>query len=73
MKFKISEKLVKERDGAAYSLANYVKDTDYVARRAFKGVKFVFRADILDLNADLNVKNDLNDDHSGEDLRLSHS
>lgn len=48
MKFKISEKVVKARDGANYSLANYVKDTDYVARRAFKGVRFMFRADILD-------------------------
>lgn len=73
MKFKISEKLVKERDGAAYSLANYVKDTDYVARRAFKGVRFMFRADILNLSADLNAKaavkndlNDLSDDHSDQ-------
>ena len=56
MKFKISEKVVKARDGANYSLANYVKDTDYVARRAFKGVRFMFRADILDQVAD----------HSGE-------
>ena len=66
MKFKVSEKLVKERDGAGYSLANYVKDTDYIAKRAFKGVRFIFRADILDLSADLSVKNDLSDDHSGE-------
>ena len=56
MKFKISEKVVKARDGANYSLANYVKDTDYVARRAFKGVRFMFRADILAQVAD----------HSGE-------
>jgi hypothetical protein len=70
MKFNIPERLIKERDGAHYNLACYLKDTDYVARRAFKGVKFMFRADILDLNTDLSVKNsakndlsDLSDDH----------
>jgi hypothetical protein len=63
MKFKISEKVVKARDGANYSLANYVKDTDYVARRAFKGVRFMFRADILDQVAH---HSDLSADHSGE-------
>lgn len=62
MKFKISEKLVKERDGANYSLANYVKDTDYVARRAFKGVRFMFRADIFDFNTSLSVKNSAKSD-----------
>jgi hypothetical protein len=56
MKFNIPEKAIKERDGAHYNLACYLKDTDYVARRAFKGVKFMFRADILDQVAD----------HSGE-------
>jgi hypothetical protein len=70
MKFNIPEKAVKARDGTHYNLACYRKDTDYVARRAFKGVKFMFRADILDLNEDLSVKNplksdlnDLSDDH----------
>jgi hypothetical protein len=60
MKFNIPEKAIKERDGAHYNLACYLKDTDYVARRAFKGVKFMFRADILDLSAN---HSDLNDDH----------
>ena len=70
MKFNIPEKAVKARDGVHYNLACYLKDTDYVARRAFKGVKFMFRADILDLNEDFSVKNplksdlnDLSDDH----------
>ena len=56
MKFIVSEKAVKERDGANYDLAKYVEGTDYVSRKAFKGVKRVFRADILNLS----------EDHSGE-------
>jgi hypothetical protein len=56
MKFKVSDRLVKARDGVAYDIKNYVEGVDYVARRAFKGVKLVFRADILDLSAN----------HSGE-------
>jgi hypothetical protein len=56
MKFKVSDRLVKARDGASYDIKNYVEGVDYVPRRAFKGVKLVFRADILDLSAN----------HSGE-------
>ena len=56
MKFIVSEKVVKERDGANYDLAKYAEGTDYVSRKAFKGVKRVFRANILDLS----------EDHSGE-------
>ena len=47
VKFKVSDKLVKARDGAGYSLANYVEGVDYVMRGCFKGKKAVFRADIL--------------------------
>jgi hypothetical protein len=47
VKFKVSDKLVKQRDGASYSLANYIEGVDYVMRGCFKGVKAVFRADIL--------------------------
>ena len=63
MKFKVSDRLVKARDGASYDIKNYVEGVDYVARRAFKGVKLVFRADILDLNAN---HSDLSANHSGE-------
>jgi hypothetical protein len=56
MKFKVSDRLVKARDGASYDIKNYVEGVDYVPRRAFKGVKLVFRANILDQVAD----------HSGE-------
>ena len=52
MKFKVSDKLVKARDGAAYDIKNYVEGVDYVPRRAFKGVKLVFRANILESSDD---------------------
>lgn len=47
VKFKVSDKLVKARDGANYDLAKYVEGVDYVMRGCFKGQKAVFRADIL--------------------------
>jgi hypothetical protein len=56
MVFTVSEKLVKERDGAAYDLDKYVLGTDYVVRRAFKGERRMFRKGILDLN---DVKTDI--------------
>lgn len=60
MKFKVSDRLVKARDGAFYDIKNYVEGVDYVPRRAFKGVKLVFRADILEQAAN---HSDLSDDH----------
>lgn len=56
MVFTVSEKQIKERDGAAYDLANYILGTDYVVRRAFKGERRMFRKGILDLN---DVKTDI--------------
>jgi len=47
IKFKVSDKLVKQRDGANYSLSNYTEGVDYVMRGCFKGQKAVFREDIL--------------------------
>lgn len=47
VKFKVSDKLVKARDGASYDIKNYVEGVDYVMRGCFKGQKAVFRADIL--------------------------
>jgi hypothetical protein len=47
IKFKVSDKLVKQRDGAGYSLSNYTEGVDYVMRGCFKGQKAVFREDIL--------------------------
>jgi hypothetical protein len=47
VKFKVSDKLVKARDGANYDIKNYTEGVDYVMRGCFKGQKAVFRADIL--------------------------
>jgi hypothetical protein len=47
VKFKVSDKLVKARDGASYDIKNYTEGVDYVMRGCFKGQKAVFRADIL--------------------------
>lgn len=47
VKFKVSDKLVKARDGASYDIKNYTEGVDYVMRGCFKGEKAVFRADIL--------------------------
>lgn len=47
IKFKVSDKLVKQRDGAGYSLSNYTEGVDFVMRGCFKGQKAVFREDIL--------------------------
>jgi len=47
IKFKVSDKLVKQRDGVNYSLSNYTEGVDYVMRGCFKGQKAVFREDIL--------------------------
>jgi hypothetical protein len=57
MVFTVSEKQIKERDGAAYDLDKYVLGTDYVVRRAFKGERRMFRKGILDLSSDLTAKN----------------
>jgi hypothetical protein len=45
--FTVSHKLVQERDGAGYNLANYVEGVDYVQRNIRYGTKVVFRKDIL--------------------------
>jgi hypothetical protein len=47
IKFKVSDKLVKARDGATYDIKNYTEGVDYVMRGCFKGEKAVFRADIF--------------------------
>ena len=47
VKFKVSDKLVKARDGASYDIKNYTEGVDYVMRGCFNGQKAVFRSDIL--------------------------
>jgi hypothetical protein len=73
MKFTVHEKQMKAQLGAAYDLAKYTEGVDYRRQKTGFGSRVMFRADILDLNTDLSVKNfaksDLNDlsaNHSGE-------
>jgi hypothetical protein len=47
MVFTVSEKLVMARDGASYDIGKYIEGIDYVQRRAFKGVRKMFRKGIL--------------------------
>lgn len=47
MVFTVSEKLVMARDGASYDIGKYTEGVDYVQRRAFKGVRKMFRKGIL--------------------------
>jgi len=66
MKFTVHEKQMKAQLGAVYDLAKYTEGVDYKRQKTGFGSRVIFRADILDLNADLSVKNDLNDDHSDQ-------
>lgn len=45
--FTVTEKQIKERDGAGYDLAKYTPGIDYVVRKAFKGERRMFRKDIF--------------------------
>lgn len=47
MVFTVSEKLVMARDGASYDVSKYTEGVDYVSRRAFKGVRRMFRKGFL--------------------------
>jgi hypothetical protein len=51
--FTISEKWVKERDGANYALERYKEGTDFVRRRNRFGFKVVFRKGFLGEVADV--------------------
>jgi hypothetical protein len=51
--FTISEKFVKERDGANYALEKYKEGTDFVRRRNRFGFKVVFRKGFLGEAADV--------------------
>ena len=73
MKFTVHEKQMKAQLGVAYDLAKYTEGVDYRRQKTGFGSRVMFRADILDLNTSLSVKNsaksDLNDlsaNHSGE-------
>lgn len=70
MKFTVHEKQMKAQLGAAYDLAKYTEGVDYKRQKTGFGSRVIFRADILNLSADLSVKNsaksdlnELNTDH----------
>lgn len=48
IKYTLSEKTVKEHLGSAYNPLRYKMDADYIERKAFKGIRRIYRSDLLD-------------------------
>jgi hypothetical protein len=74
MKFKVHEKQMKAQLGVAYDLSKYTEGVDYKRQKTGFGSRVIFRADILDLNTDLNAKNFAKNDHinlSADHISLS--
>ena len=64
MKFTVHEKQMKAQLGAAYDLAKYTEGVDYRRQKTGFGSRVMFRADILDLNTSLSIKNSAKSDLS---------
>jgi len=47
-KYTLSEKTVKQHLGPAYRPMSYKQDVDYIERKAFKGIRRIYRSDLLD-------------------------
>jgi hypothetical protein len=47
-KYTLSEKTVKQHLGPAYRPLAYKLDDDYIERKAFKGIRRIYRSDLLD-------------------------
>jgi hypothetical protein len=47
-KYTLSEKTVKAHLGSAYRPLAYKLDEDYIERKAFKGIRRIYRSDLLD-------------------------
>ena len=47
-KYTLSEKTVKAHLGSAYKPLAYRLDEDYIERKAFKGIRRIYRSDLLD-------------------------
>jgi hypothetical protein len=47
-KYTLSEKTVKQHLGSAYRPLSYKLDEDYIERKAFKGIRRIYRSDLLD-------------------------
>lgn len=66
MKFTVHEKQMKAQLGVAYDLSKYTEGVDYRRQKTGFGSRVMFRADILDLNTSLSVKNSAKSDHSDQ-------
>jgi len=67
MVFTVSEKLVMARDGASYDVSKYTEGVDYVSRRAFKGVRRMFRKGFLGAQE---PASEAEQDHIGEPTEM---
>jgi hypothetical protein len=67
MTFTVSEKLVMARDGASYDVSKYTEGVDYVSRRAFKGVRRMFRKGFLGAEE---PASEAEQDHIGEPTEM---
>jgi hypothetical protein len=47
-KYTLSEKTVKAHLGSAYRPLSYKLDVDYIERKAFKGIRRIYRSNLLD-------------------------
>ena len=47
-KYTLSEKTVKAHLGSAYRPLSYKLDVDYIERKAFRGIRRIYRSDLLD-------------------------
>jgi hypothetical protein len=47
-KYTLSEKTVKQHLGPTYRPMSYKQDVDYIERKAFRGVRRIYRSDLLD-------------------------
>jgi hypothetical protein len=47
-KYTLSEKTVKAHLGSAYRPLSYKLDEDYIERKAFKGIRRIYRSNLLD-------------------------
>ena len=48
IKYTLSENTVKQHLGGAYNPLRYKQDVDYIERRAFRGIRRIYRSDLLD-------------------------
>jgi hypothetical protein len=67
-KYTLSEKTVKAHLGSAYRPLSYKLDVDYIERKAFRGIRRIYRSDLLDgtLPGEVAEQEQPVDEHIGE-------